>query len=41
MSILYTLVSWVYTRMFAGPKCPDYDDECPTCKAWDNHNNLT
>jgi len=41
MNIFYVIVSWVYTRMFFGTKCPDYEPECSACKAWKEHDDLT
>jgi len=37
MNIFYVIVSWIYTRMFFGPKCPDYETECCVCEAWKDH----
>jgi len=33
----YFIVSYIYTRMFAGSRCPDYDEDCTSCKAWGEH----
>ena len=41
MNIFYVIVSWAYTRMFFGRKCPDYEPTCGACKAWQDHENLT
>jgi len=39
--MVYRFVSWVYTRMFFGPRCPDFEPECCVCQAWQEHDELT
>lgn len=34
-------VSWLYTRRLYGERCPDYDEHCHCCKAWQEHGELT
>ena len=34
------LLSWVYTRVFFGPRCPDFEPACYCCEAWDGHDQL-
>lgn len=37
MEWAYRLVSWLYTRMFFGPRCDDFEPECCVCRAWKLH----
>lgn len=30
-------ISWLYTRRFYGPRCPEFGDGCPVCEAWEQH----
>ena len=38
--MVYRFVSWVYTHMFFGPQCPDFEPECCVCQAWQEHDEL-
>ena len=31
------LLSWLYTWRFYGPRCPDFEADCPCCSAWKDH----
>jgi hypothetical protein len=33
----FWIVSYTYTRMFAGTRCPDFEKNCASCKAWEEH----
>ena len=37
---LLTLFKWFTTRNFGAP-CPDFDEDCATCKMWKMHDSLT
>lgn len=34
------LLSWSYTKRIWGSRCPDYEPECPCCKAWRLHDEV-
>lgn len=37
MILFDRFISWLYTYRLFGARCPDYDANCPCCKAWDRH----
>lgn len=30
-------LSYLYTRRFFGPRCPEFAPGCPCCEAWEFH----
>ncbi|URC15532.1 hypothetical protein DB2_30 [Octadecabacter Antarctic DB virus 2] len=30
-------ISWLYITRMWGPRCPDFDEACCTCRAWESH----
>lgn len=30
-------LSYLYTRRFFGPRCPEFEPGCPCCEAWEFH----
>lgn len=37
MRYIDRLLSWLYTRRFFGPRCPEHEPTCATCQAWEFH----
>lgn len=35
------LLSYVYTRRFYGPRCPEFEPLCGCCQAWELHDDCT
>jgi hypothetical protein len=37
MRLIDRFLSYVYTRRFFGPRCPEFEAGCPCCDAWKVH----
>jgi hypothetical protein len=34
------VISWLYTRKIWGPRCSEFEPECPCCDRWKQHDEL-
>lgn len=41
MKLLDRIISYIYTRHFYGPRCPDFQEGCICCEAWALHDEMT
>ena len=40
MSWIDQFISWLYIRKLWGPRCPDYQEGCPCCEKWKEHDEI-
>ena len=38
--IIDRFISWLYTRKWYGPRCPEHETGCPCCDKWREHDEL-
>lgn len=39
-NLIDRFVSWLYITRLWGPRCSDYEPECPCCEQWKAHDEL-
>lgn len=38
--MLDRFISWLYIRRLWGPRCSEYDPDCPVCEHWREHDEV-